>query len=530
MSTRQLRGLFPHEVIVAASSSSATTQRGGLYVLDPSSSASAHTPLMHFKGAAHAAPHGLSCTVSSTHACHDGGTSGCIAVIESDKAVLSLYSWQRDQPITRIVLPQKMSCVALSPRAIYLATGTADGRLYVWHVRSGALLCSFEAHYRGITAIQWTLDSAAIITASQDTRACVWSWPSIMQYTDLTHTGGPAPAPYATLSDHTLDISDMYVTAGAFPHETRLWTASLDGSVKSWDLASRRLVSTYVLDEPVRVLAVDPLERFFFVALHERVCRIDLYANENMSGSGSSAGSVLRFRGGRGASGVSERVSDAPHIELNTPISALALSLQSSHIVIGTHLGHVHVVDGMTLQTVRTLAAHASSMSQSAGVKTPVTSLFVVPRPVDLSSLLDLRAPSGAKRSQHSNDRDAASSAYMDPLPVPTVPTQFARTLSSPLDQPHVYVRVGDTHSSHVRNVHRLFTWARQNQAAQPATSLPLDPKAPERVAHVAADSSTETPALMQRIRTLEAQAHRAKALNDQMWQHLVQVEAHSAT
>ena len=199
-------------------------------------------------------------------------------------------------------------------------------------------------------------------------------------------------------------------------------------------------------------------------------------------------------------------------------------------IVIGTHLGHVHVVDGMTLQTVRTLAAHASSMSQSAGVKTPVTSLFVVPRPVDLPSLLDLRAPSGAKRSQHSNDRDAASSAYMDPLPVPTVPTQFARTLSSPLDQPHVYVRVGDTHSSHVRNVHRLFTWARQNQAAQPATSLPLDPKAPERVAHVAADSSTETPALMQRIRTLEAQVHRAKALNDQMWQHLVQVEAHSAT
>ena len=98
------------------------------------------------------------------------------------------------------------------------------------------------------------------------------------------------------------------------------------------------------------------------------------------------------------------------------------------------------------------------------------------------------------------------------------------------MDQPHVYVRVGDTHGSHVQNVHRLFTLARQNQAAQSATFLPLGPKAPEGVAHAAANSSTETSALMQKIRTLEAQVHQAKALNDQMWQHLVQVEAHSAT
>ena len=144
-------------------SAASAAQRGGVFAIDPSSATAAHAPLLHWKGVAQPARHGVSCTASSTHAAHDGGTGGTLCAIEADKAVLVLYSWQRDQPIARIVLPQKMTCASLSPQGTWVATGTADGRLFVWDVASGALLTSFEAHYRAMTTIAWTSDSAAIV-------------------------------------------------------------------------------------------------------------------------------------------------------------------------------------------------------------------------------------------------------------------------------------------------------------------------------------------------------------------------------
>ena len=150
---RRVAALYPQEVLLTASSSS--SQRGALYVLDPASSS--QTPLLHLKGTTHAAPHGVSFVPSATHAAHDAGTSGLVAAMESDKAVVSVYSWQRDQPVARLVLPQKMRCLALSPCGTYLAAGGPDGRLCVWDVGTGALLSSLEVHYRAVTVLRLSL-------------------------------------------------------------------------------------------------------------------------------------------------------------------------------------------------------------------------------------------------------------------------------------------------------------------------------------------------------------------------------------
>ena len=61
MSLRTLGALFAGEVLVTSSTS--TSQRGALYVLDPS--APTHAPLLHWKGTTHATPHGL--TLSLIH-------------------------------------------------------------------------------------------------------------------------------------------------------------------------------------------------------------------------------------------------------------------------------------------------------------------------------------------------------------------------------------------------------------------------------------------------------------------------------
>ena len=50
-------------------SAASAAQRGGVFAIDPSSATAAHAPLLHWKGVAQPARHGVSCTPSSTHAC-----------------------------------------------------------------------------------------------------------------------------------------------------------------------------------------------------------------------------------------------------------------------------------------------------------------------------------------------------------------------------------------------------------------------------------------------------------------------------
>lgn len=511
MSLRTLGALFAGEVLVTSSTS--TSQRGALYVLDPS--APTHAPLLHWKGTTHAAPHGLTCVPSATGAAHDAGTSGLVAVIESDKAVLSLYSWQRDQPVARIVLPQKMACMELSPDGHFLAAGSADGRLYVWEVATGALLSSFEAHYRALSVIRWTADAAALVTASVDARICVWSVPDILLRTDLSgpmHPHNAAPSPYATFSDHTLAVTDLHVSSGPFPSSARLWSASRDASVKLWDLRTRRLLSTFVFNEPIKQLAVDPLEHFFFANTEPkegaRTLRVDLYVEDD---------GAWRVRGGRGAEGASERIEDAPAVVLSEPVTAMALSHASSHVALGTLAGHVHLVDVTTLQTARTLHAGGTLAAGTAAAPTPVTNIRSLLRPVDLMGALQLRG-SGGKRSAALRDADAASSAFVTPLPMRPVASQFARTLVPPQDVPIVPLRVSAGAAHAAREVQAYLAGSHAPTASAPG--------APTRGSAPVVDAS----ALEAQVHTLQAQLERAKALNDDMWQHLVQSRAGATT
>lgn len=501
-SVRRVAALYPQEVLLTASSSS--SQRGALYVLDPASSS--QTPLLHLKGATHAAPQGVSFVPSATHAAHDAGTSGLVAAMESDKAIVSVYSWQRDQPIARLVLPQKMQCLALSPCGTFLAAGSPEGRLCAWDVGTGALLTSLEVHYRAVTVLRWTPDSAALITASEDARVCVWSVPALFHVTDLAGTGtGTLPTPYATFSDHTLPVTDLAVAPGAFPAASRVWSASLDGTVKLWDVSARRLVSTLVVDEPVHHLALDPLERFLFVNAAQGVRRVDLYEPQ-----GGPA------RGGGGAAGQSVPVSEAPRVSVPDTVTALALSHSSSHAALGTRSGAIYLVDVLTLQTVRVLQAGGSLAKTAA--PTPVTFIGALLRPVDLMSHLPMHS---AKRSGARHEADACGSAYVQSLPLRAVATQLARTIQPPLHAPHTLLRVGAAPASSAARVQR---WLSLGHGHDTVASLPGVPSKLEE--QTMTTSPGDVAALRADVSALQAQVQRAKALNDDMWQRLVQLRA----
>ncbi|WFD34342.1 Pre-rRNA-processing protein ipi3 [Malassezia cuniculi] len=521
--------LFAPEVVLAASASGAQ-QRGALLVLDPAAASAA--PLVHLKGATHAAPHGVSCTPSATHAAGDSGTGGLVAVIENERALLIVYSWQKDQPLARIVLPQKMVAAELSPDGTYIATGAADGRLFIWEVASGALITSFEGHYRAITALRWTSDSAALVSASADSRVCVWSLSSVFGASDLG-ADAHVPSPYAFFADHTLQVTDVLVTPGAFPNAAKVWSASKDMSVKLWDLARRQLVSTFSFPAAIGCIALDPLERFLVAGEAAqkgpgRLFRVDLYDAE-----------TVRARGGRGTEGEIVRTDGMPTLVLDDAITAVAVSNAGSHAVVGTAAGQLHVADVSTLQVQRVLSACGAPTRTP---DTPVTNIRMLMRPADLMSGMQLWAAAGTKRSAATRDALAASSTHITPLPPPYVSPQFQRAVvQGGGEMSRVLVRIGDGKAAATNKLwdfmHVNADTVHNHQTLHADVPMSAGGGAPAAggARGSGATASTNTgvgvaPGAGGAAGSgaveddLRAQLARAKSLNDDMWRHVVRV------
>lgn len=114
-----------HEIIFCATSSSSPASGSGSVTLhDISTGAS----LASFKQT-NAFPH---CTTFLTSKNAQGGF---IFAAQPDKSLLHAYNFQKDQISLKIVLPEKLTCVALDSAGDFFAGGTLSGRIYLWEVR-----------------------------------------------------------------------------------------------------------------------------------------------------------------------------------------------------------------------------------------------------------------------------------------------------------------------------------------------------------------------------------------------------------
>ncbi|KAL5492469.1 IPI3 [Sanghuangporus weigelae] len=284
------------------------------------------------------------------------GQGGFILAVQPDKSILNTYYFQKDQIALKMVLPEKLSCVAMDKRGDYCAGGTAQGRIYLWEIASGILFNVWDAHYRKVTVLRFTQDGAGLISGSEDSGVSVWSVSSLLA-NELQHE---TPTPYWSLSDHTLPITDIICGIGPFP-SCRILTASIDHSVKLWDLSSRTLLTTFLFPSPIHSLAFEIAERTFFAASSEG----------RTTGSGGFVYQVKLFRrrdvqGGRpgvealGGGGVGEAIrldADLKRvISVGQPISSLALSLTQSTLLVGTTTGEVHLYDIASHQLLRTIS------------------------------------------------------------------------------------------------------------------------------------------------------------------------------
>ncbi|KAF4610801.1 hypothetical protein D9613_006895 [Agrocybe pediades] len=326
-----------------------------------------------------AGPHSLA-VLESTNT-----QGGFMLASQPDKSILNVYNFQKDQISLKIVLPEKLTSIALDCRGDFFAGGTAAGRIYLWETSSGILFNSWDAHYRQVNVLRFTADGSALISGSDDSGVSVWSVSRLVD----NDTQNEHIVPYCTLSDHTLPITDIQCGLGTFP-DCRILTSSVDHSVKLWDLATRSLLTTFQFPQAISFLAWDLTERLFFAAsadgsihqmnlFHERESKVAGVVTEAIGGTGVT--DIIRVDDETSRQARKKRL-----ITVGQSISSICISLTSTILLVGTSEGLIHLYDIPSHQLIRTVSTH-KGMS--------IAHLETMLKPVDLVGHTSLEYRSG---------------------------------------------------------------------------------------------------------------------------------------
>jgi periodic tryptophan protein 2 len=144
---------------------------------------------------------------------------------------------------TLSISQEKISSVAINPSGEWLAFGAKKlGQLLVWEWQSESYILKQQGHYFDMNTLAYAPDGQTIATGGDDGKVKVWS----------THSGFC----FVTFTEHNASIA-----AVSFAKQGNvLFSASLDGTVRAYDLIRYRNFRTFTSPSPVQFscLAVDP--------------------------------------------------------------------------------------------------------------------------------------------------------------------------------------------------------------------------------------------------------------------------------
>ncbi|KAL6469246.1 hypothetical protein MHYP_G00227700 [Metynnis hypsauchen] len=173
------------------------------------------------------------------------------------KNFINVWEIQRkDQLQQKIVCPGIVTCLTASPNGLYVLAGIAEA-IYLWEVSTGNLLVILNRHYQDLSCLRFTDDSSHFVSGGKDNLALVWNLASAVQL-DSSRT----PEPRHVLSRHTLPITDIH--CGLMGPQARVATASIDQTVKLWEISSGEMLLSVLFDVSIMSVTLDPCEYFAF--------------------------------------------------------------------------------------------------------------------------------------------------------------------------------------------------------------------------------------------------------------------------
>ncbi|PSR76142.1 hypothetical protein PHLCEN_2v8640 [Hermanssonia centrifuga] len=397
-------------------------------------------------------------------------------------------------------------CTAITPTrnglgGIMLASQPEKSIMNVYNfqkIASGIMYNAWDAHYREVNVLRFTQDSAALLSGSEDSSVSVWSMSKLLD----NATQNDLPIPLFTLSDHTLPVTDIACGVGLFP-KCRVLTASLDHSVKAWDLSSGTLLTTFQFPRPISSLAWDVTERVFFAASPDgAIHQVNLFKQ-----SDDKLSRVMEAVGGAGSIGII-RITDEDQqaakmrlISVGQPIESLSISLTSTLLIVGTTAGLIHIYDIASHQLLRTISTHKGFS---------ITCLMTMLKPPDLIGHVSLTL----------NATNATD--VRDTIPVkPVAPFQRMRDPKSrEAHEVMLLLPPSNTSLGKQRQVQAFFSYSTEELLRDYSVFVqPTESGAQS----TGASLQTRVVELETEVAKLREQLGKAKGINDTMWETMVQ-------
>ncbi|KAM6219695.1 WD repeat-containing protein 18 [Rhynchocyon petersi] len=269
------------------------------------------------------------------------------------KNYISAWELQRkDQLQQKIMCPGPVTCLTTSPDGFYVLAGIEEN-IYLWEVSTGNLLVILSRHYQDVACLQFTGDGSHFISGGKDCLVLAWSLCSVLQ-ADPSRI----PAPRHVWSQHSLPITDLHCGFGG--PLARVATASLDQTVKLWELSSGELLLSVLFDGAIMAVTLD-------LAEHHMFC-------------GGSDGSIFQvdlctWPGQREKSFQPEQENGKVFRGHRNQVTCLSVSTDGSLLLSGSHDETVRLWDIQSKQCVRTVT-----------LKGPVTNAFILLAPVSMLS------------------------------------------------------------------------------------------------------------------------------------------------
>ncbi|XP_014344044.1 WD repeat-containing protein 18 [Latimeria chalumnae] len=267
------------------------------------------------------------------------------------KNYINVWELQRkDQLQQKIVCPGMVTCLTTSPNGLYILAGIAEG-IYLWEVCSGNLLAVLNRHYQDLTCLCFTDDSSHFISGGKDNLALVWNLCSVFQV-ELSKM----PEPRHIWSRHTLPVTDIYCGFGG--PLARVVTASLDQTIKLWEISSGELLMSVVFDVGIMSVTLDPSENHIFCGGSDgSIFQVNLFTwpiqKEKTFQTDKESSQTFKGHGNQ--------------------VTCLSVSMDGSMLLSGSHDETVKLWDIQSKQCLRTVAH-----------KGPVTNAFIMHAPANM--------------------------------------------------------------------------------------------------------------------------------------------------
>ncbi|ODV60786.1 chromatin-binding/pre-rRNA-processing protein IPI3 [Ascoidea rubescens DSM 1968] len=200
------------------------------------------------------------------------------------KALIYVYNENKHLPIQRIPIPEILTSLILAYNSQFLIGGSKTGKIYIWELKSGNLIFNQNSHYQQISILKLSANNNYLISGSNDSKINIYKFFDLVSV--YKNNIKQNIKPIFIINDHTLPVTDLFITKNSINNDIKLFTTSLDSTCRIYNLIdtnnlnnnqneSIKLKSqtTFVLPNPIHSIIVDPLISTIYLGLNNGLIR-----------------------------------------------------------------------------------------------------------------------------------------------------------------------------------------------------------------------------------------------------------------